>query len=219
MFAHAYGQQRAVVGRNAVRPRVRSGRIVAAWITTSKHGFTRTSRARQANRCHRGGTRAAVGDGAPVAALQRCRLVQSWATVQAFEPLTAELSGRWPDRVPEVLAFDEERGWLLLADAGRPIREFAIHPEPGLLRCPCTPSSTAGRPYTETSGERRHLASFASLVVTFRFLEETSAGAAARPSTGRSMRCVRPRILGRTATRVPARTAIRRVAFTLRAGR
>jgi hypothetical protein len=38
---------------------------------------------------------------------------------RAFEvPLTTALSGCWPDRLPEVLAGDEERGWLLLADAG-----------------------------------------------------------------------------------------------------
>ena len=44
------------------------------------------------------------------------------APVQAFEPrLTAELSGRWPDLVPEVLAFDGQRGWLLLAGAGDPV--------------------------------------------------------------------------------------------------
>jgi hypothetical protein len=42
--------------------------------------------------------------------------------VQAFEPrLTAELFARWPGRVGEVLAHDEERAWLLLADAGTPI--------------------------------------------------------------------------------------------------
>src|SRR5207249_3719648 len=41
---------------------------------------------------------------------------------QAFEPrLTAELFARWPDRMPEVLAHDEERAWLLLADAGTPM--------------------------------------------------------------------------------------------------
>src|SRR5262245_8826995 len=41
------------------------------------------------------------------------------APVQAFEPaLTARLAARWPDRVAEVLAFDAERAWLLLADAG-----------------------------------------------------------------------------------------------------
>src|SRR5205085_3467591 len=41
------------------------------------------------------------------------------SAVQAFEPrLTAQLFARWPDRVPEVLAYDDERGWLLLADAG-----------------------------------------------------------------------------------------------------
>jgi hypothetical protein len=44
------------------------------------------------------------------------------APVQAFEPrLTAELFARWPDRVSEVLAHDEERAWLLLADAGTPL--------------------------------------------------------------------------------------------------
>ena len=38
---------------------------------------------------------------------------------RAFEvPLTTALAGRWPDRLPGVLAGDEERGWLLLADAG-----------------------------------------------------------------------------------------------------
>jgi hypothetical protein len=45
--------------------------------------------------------------------------------VQAFEPrLTAELFARWPDRVAEVLGYDEERGWLLLADAGMPVDVF-----------------------------------------------------------------------------------------------
>jgi hypothetical protein len=52
------------------------------------------------------------------------------APVQAFEPrLTAELSARWPDRVSEVLAYDEERAWLLLADAGTPIGAFGNPPE------------------------------------------------------------------------------------------
>jgi phosphotransferase family enzyme len=47
------------------------------------------------------------------------------APVHAFEPrLTAELSARWPDRVPNVLGYDEERGWLFLADAGRPVGAF-----------------------------------------------------------------------------------------------
>jgi hypothetical protein len=41
---------------------------------------------------------------------------------QAFEPrLTRTLFERWPDRVVEVIASDEERGWLLLADAGTSI--------------------------------------------------------------------------------------------------
>jgi hypothetical protein len=44
------------------------------------------------------------------------------APVQAFEPrLMVSLFSRWPDRVAEVLAYDEERSWLLLADAGTSI--------------------------------------------------------------------------------------------------
>ena len=49
---------------------------------------------------------------------------------QAFEPrLSAELFARWPDRVAEVLACDEERAWLLLGDAGAPIGAFGNPPE------------------------------------------------------------------------------------------
>jgi Phosphotransferase enzyme family len=59
------------------------------------------------------------------------------APVQAFEPrLTAELSARWPDRVTEVLGHDDERGWLLLADAGTPIRELGNPPEAWLAALP-----------------------------------------------------------------------------------
>jgi hypothetical protein len=51
-------------------------------------------------------------------------------SVQAFEPrLSAELSGRWSDRVGEVLAYDEPSAWLLLADAGRALRELGNPPE------------------------------------------------------------------------------------------
>jgi Phosphotransferase enzyme family len=49
---------------------------------------------------------------------------------QVFEArLTAVLSRRWPDRVAEVLAHDEGRAWLLLADAGTAIAELANAPE------------------------------------------------------------------------------------------
>jgi hypothetical protein len=49
---------------------------------------------------------------------------------QAFEPrLSAELFARWPDRVAEVLAYDERRAWLLLGDAGTAIGEHANPPE------------------------------------------------------------------------------------------
>ena len=59
------------------------------------------------------------------------------APVQAFEPrLTAGLFARWPDRVAEVLGHDEERAWLLLADAGTPIRDFGNPPEAWFVTLP-----------------------------------------------------------------------------------
>jgi hypothetical protein len=59
------------------------------------------------------------------------------APLQAFEPrLTAALFERWPDRVAEVLAHDEKRAWLLLADAGTPIRERGNPPEAWLSALP-----------------------------------------------------------------------------------
>jgi Phosphotransferase enzyme family len=59
------------------------------------------------------------------------------APVQAFEPhLTVELFSRWPDRVPKVLGCDEERGWLLLADAGKPVAAFGNPPEAWLNALP-----------------------------------------------------------------------------------
>jgi hypothetical protein len=52
------------------------------------------------------------------------------APVQAFEPrLTAELAARWPGLLPEVLAHDEERAWLLVGDAGTPIAAYGNPPE------------------------------------------------------------------------------------------
>jgi hypothetical protein len=51
-------------------------------------------------------------------------------TAQAFEPrLTYALYSRWPDRVVRVLAVDEERSWLLLADGGTPFAAFGNSPE------------------------------------------------------------------------------------------
>jgi hypothetical protein len=59
------------------------------------------------------------------------------APVQAFEPrLTAGLFARWPDRVAEVLGHDEDRAWLLLADAGTPIRAIGNPPEAWLVALP-----------------------------------------------------------------------------------
>jgi hypothetical protein len=59
------------------------------------------------------------------------------APVQAFEPrLTAELFARYPDRVAQVLAHDQKRAWLLLADAGTPIGAFGNPPEAWLVALP-----------------------------------------------------------------------------------
>ena len=52
------------------------------------------------------------------------------SSVQAFEPrLTAGLHDRWPELIPEVLAFDDRRGWLLLADAGTRIADLGNPPD------------------------------------------------------------------------------------------
>lgn len=46
------------------------------------------------------------------------------APVQAFEvPLLAVLREDFADRLPEVLAYDVERAWMLMRDAGVPLRE------------------------------------------------------------------------------------------------
>jgi hypothetical protein len=57
--------------------------------------------------------------------------------VQGFEPrLTAQLFARHPALVAEVLAHDDERGWLLLADAGTPIGVLGNPPETWLVVLP-----------------------------------------------------------------------------------
>jgi len=59
-----------------------------------------------------------------------CVWFKACAPVQGFEPrMTAELFARWPDRVAAVLAHDEQRAWLLLADAGTPIGAYGNPPE------------------------------------------------------------------------------------------
>lgn len=59
---------------------------------------------------------------------------ESWfkacGSVQAFETrLTDHLFSRWPDRVPQVLASDQDRSWLLLADAGTQLAALGNPPE------------------------------------------------------------------------------------------
>jgi hypothetical protein len=52
------------------------------------------------------------------------------APVQAFEPqLTSSLASRWPCLLPEVIGSDPSRGWLLLGDAGVPVRDLGNPPE------------------------------------------------------------------------------------------
>ena len=56
---------------------------------------------------------------------------------QAFEPpLTAALSSRWPDQLPRLLAWDQDRRWLLLDDAGTVARELGNPPELWLQALP-----------------------------------------------------------------------------------
>ena len=44
------------------------------------------------------------------------------AQSQTFEPrLTATLADRWAEQLPDVVAHDENQGWLLLRDAGEPL--------------------------------------------------------------------------------------------------
>jgi hypothetical protein len=57
------------------------------------------------------------------------------APVQASEvALTVALASRWPDRVPEVVAADVERAWLLLRDGGTRIADAGtLEPFPRAL--------------------------------------------------------------------------------------
>ena len=43
--------------------------------------------------------------------------------------MTSTLAARWPDRLPEVLACDDARGWLLTTDAGTPFGDLGNPPE------------------------------------------------------------------------------------------
>ncbi len=59
------------------------------------------------------------------------------APSHSFEPrLTAALHARAPDLVADVLAHDDERAWLLLADAGTPIDDLGNPPDAWLQILP-----------------------------------------------------------------------------------
>jgi hypothetical protein len=58
-------------------------------------------------------------------------------TVQRFEPyLTSALASRWPDLVPDVLACDEQRSWMLTTDAGTSLAARGNSPQDWLLVLP-----------------------------------------------------------------------------------
>jgi len=60
------------------------------------------------------------------------------APLQAFESrLTAELATRWRDRVPRVVAYDDGRFWLLMADAGTAISSLGNPPRAWMAALPC----------------------------------------------------------------------------------
>jgi hypothetical protein len=66
-----------------------------------------------------------------------CVWFKACAPVQAFEPrLTAGLATRWPDQLPALLGWDEQRAWLLLDDAGTVARDLGNPPELWLQALP-----------------------------------------------------------------------------------
>jgi Phosphotransferase enzyme family len=84
-----------------------------------------------------------------------CAWFKACAPVQAFEPhLTAQLFARWPDWVPEVLGYDEERAWLLLADAGTQVSELGNPPDAWARALPQYAELQRG----EAAHAREHLA-------------------------------------------------------------
>jgi hypothetical protein len=75
------------------------------------------------------------------------------ASRQTFEvPLTAALSARW-DAVTDVLAHDVDRRWLLMADAGEPLRALGNPPERWLEILPTYAELQIG----ETERSEEHL--------------------------------------------------------------
>jgi hypothetical protein len=94
--------------------------------------------------------------------------VKACAPAQVFEPcLTAALASRWPGLLPEVLAHDVERGWLLLADGGKRLG-FGVGPEPWMSLLPAYAELQRGEAahvaeHLDGGVPDRRLASFPSL--------------------------------------------------------
>jgi hypothetical protein len=73
----------------------------------------------------------------------------------AFEPrLVATLSQRWPALLPGVLGWNDEHAWLLLEDAGVPVREVGNPPTAWLTVLPAYAEMQRG----ETTHVQGHLA-------------------------------------------------------------
>src|SRR2546429_301742 len=89
--------------------------------------------------------------------LRRCSISASpyRASTSGSKPAnTAGLYARWPDRVAEVIGYDEERAWLLLADAGRPVDALGNPPQAWLAALPRYAELQRG----EAARAREHLA-------------------------------------------------------------
>ena len=66
-----------------------------------------------------------------------CVWFKACARFQSFEArLTSTLCARWPDQMPTLIACDEDRGWLLLHDAGTLVRDLGNPPELWLQALP-----------------------------------------------------------------------------------
>jgi hypothetical protein len=63
--------------------------------------------------------------------------LKACAPVQRFEPiLTWSLQRRWPNRVVDVLAHDNEHAWMLLGDGGTPVGAFGNAPDAWAVALP-----------------------------------------------------------------------------------
>jgi hypothetical protein len=123
----------------------------------------------------------------PVGPLQTFH-VRPWATVvrvplaegvawfkasgaaQAFETaLTTQLFSHWPDRVPTVLACDQDRSWLLLNDAGSPLADLGNPPQRWLTVLPLYAELQRGESPNAEDHLRRGVPDLGAATLAFRY--------------------------------------------------